>query len=158
MTDKNQDIKKKLEACQKEKDEYLENWKRERASFINYRKEESERFKCHIEYLGKELTKDILLILDNFEIAEKNIPCELLGDENVKGLLQIKKQLIDFLKAQGIEEIEVKIGDKFDPNFHEAVEEIEAKEYNQGSIVEELKKGYKLNNKVIRATKVKISK
>ncbi len=161
----NEDLKKKCE-------EYLNSWKRERADFINYKKEELERIKGVIGYAGEEMILKILPILDNFEIAEKSIPDDLKKDEHIKGLIQIKQQMLDFLKSQGVEPINV-LGEKFDPNLHEAIGETSpsdlsaeasakvealAKGGESGIIVEEIKKGYKINNRLLRPAKVKISK
>ena len=100
---------------------------------------------------------NLLPILDNFEISEKKLPENLKKDENIKGILQVKKQILDLLNNQGIKEIKTK-GEKFDPNFHEAVEEVEKKGTNSGIILEEIKKGYTIHGRVLRPAKVKINK
>jgi len=119
-----ENLKRKLQEYQKQKDEYLAGWQRSRADFLNYKKEEMERIERLLKYGEEEFILKILPILDNFEIAEKKIPADLKNNDNVKGLLQIKTQLLDFLRSQGVEEIKT-IGEKFDPNFHEAVEQVE---------------------------------
>lgn len=143
------------EDLKKKADEYLEGWKRERAAFLNHKKEEMERISALMKYADEELIMKMLPILDNWALAEKNIPEELKKDKNVEGILQIHQQFRNFLKAQGVEEIKA-VGEKFDPNFHEVVREVEGKE--SGIIVEETQKGYTLNKKVIRASKVVINK
>jgi len=162
-----EELKKKLEECQKLKNEYLADWQRARADLLNYKKEEMKRIGEFIKYGEIGLILKILSILDNFEIAEKKLPENLKKDENVKGILQIKNQVQDFLKSQGIEEIKT-IGEKFDPNFMEVVEEVEikpsfakateGKDKESGLIVEEVQKGYKIHQKVLRPAKVKINK
>ena len=148
---------RELEECQKQKDEYLTGWQRERADFLNYKKGELERIGEIIKYGDLGLILKILPILDNFEIAEKKLPENLKNDDNVKGILQLKNQILDFLKNQGVEEIK-SIGEKFDPNFHEAVEEVEIKDKEPGIVVEEIQKGYKINGRLLRPARVKISK
>ena len=163
-----EDVKKQLEECQRLKDEYLQGWQRARADFLNYKKEEMERIAGFMAYANEELILKILPILDNFEIVEKKLPENLKNEENVKGILQVKIQLQDFLKNQGIEEIK-KAGEKFDPNLHEAVEEVEeiepsfakaseGKDIKSGIIVEEIQKGYKINGRLLRPAKVKVVK
>src|SRR4030066_1330829 len=148
-----ENLKKKLEECLKQKDEYLAGWQRARADFLNYKKEEMERISALVSYAGEELILKILPILDNFELIEKKLTEDLKKDESVKGILQIKNQILDFLKNQGIEEIK-SIGEKFDPNLHEAVE---AKDGQQsGVITEEVQKGYMINGRLLRAAKGKI--
>ena len=151
------EIEKQLEECKKQKEEYLNGWKRERADFINYKKEEIERITELIKYANEGLILKILPILDNCLAAEKNIPDDLKKDEHVKGLLQIHQQMRGFLKSQGLEEIKT-MGEKFDPNFMEAVEEIENKDKIAGVIIEEIQKGYTLHGQIIRPAKVKVTK
>ncbi len=151
-----EDLKKKLQECEKKKEEYLAGWQRAKADFLNYKKEERERTEETLKYAGEILSLNLLPILDNFDFAGKNLPENLRKDENVKGILQIRKQILDFLKTQGIEEIKAKPGDKFDPRFQEAVETAEGKE--AGTILEEIKKGYTINGKVLRPAKIKVSK
>lgn len=151
------EIKEKLKECEKLKNEYLAGWQRARADFLNYKKNEMERIKEILKYASEELILKILPILDNIDIAEKKIPENLKNDENVKGILQIKIQLLDFLKKQGVKEIN-SLGEKFDPNFHEVIEEIEAEDKEQGTVIEEIQKGYIIYDKVLRPAKVKITK
>lgn len=150
-------IKKDLEACLKEREEFLRGWQRERADFLNYKKEESERIKSIIRHANEEFILKILPVLDNFEKAEKEIPEKFKEDQYFKGLLQIKIQLLDFLKNQGVKEVE-SLGKKFDPNFHEVIEEVKIKDKESGIVVEELQKGYILEDKLLRPAKVKVSK
>ncbi len=152
-----EELKKKLEECQKQKADFLAGWQRARADFLNYKKEEMERIGDLLNYANAGLILKILPILDNFDLAEKKISENLKNDENVKGILQIKTQILDFLKNQGIEEIKT-IGEKFDPNFMEVMEEIKKPETEAGTVVEEVKRGYKIHGKVIRPAKVKVSK
>jgi molecular chaperone GrpE len=152
-----EELKKKLEEAEKLKNEYLAGWQRARADLINYKKEELERVGELIKFSANGLILKFLPILDNFEIAEKNLPKNLKNDENIKGILQIKNQILNFLKEQGVEEIK-SIGERFDPNFHEVVEEVELKDKEPGTIVEEIQKGYKINGRLLRPAKVKVAK
>lgn len=154
-----EDVKNKLEECQKQKDEYLAGWQRARADFLNYKKDESERVQEILKFANVEFVFKILPIIDNLELAEKEVKN---NKENkiadvVKGFLQIKIQLQEFLKNQGIEEIETE-NKKFDPNFHDAVEAVEKKGFESGLVVEEIQKGYMIDGKTIRPAKVKVAK
>ena len=93
-----EELEKKIEELEKQKDEYLTGWQRARADLLNYKKEEMERIGELVGYATEELILKILPILDNFEIAEKKLPEDLKNDNNVKGLLQIKNQILDFLE------------------------------------------------------------
>lgn len=151
------ELKKQLEDCQKMKDEYLAGWQRARADMINHKKEEMERVGDLLEYGKIEFVLNLLPVLDNFEIAEKNLTDNLRKNDSIKGLLQIKNQLGEFLKNQGSEEIK-SVGEKFDPNFHEVVEEIEKKDGEPGTIIEQIQKGYTIQGRLLRPAKVKIIK
>jgi len=151
------ETKKKLKKCQKLKEEYLAGWQRTRADFLNYKKQEMERLKEIMEYSSQDLILKILPILDNLEKAKTQIPSDFKDNEWVKGISQVRIQLQDFLKKEGIEEIET-IGKKFDPNFHEALEKIQVENEEPGKVIKEIQKGYTLNGKVIRPAKVKITK
>ena len=155
--EKIKELKKKLQECEKAKQEYLEGWQRARADFLNYKKEELKRVEGLIEFAKEGMILKILSILDNFEIAEKSLPQDLKEDKNIKGLLLIKNQLKEFLKQNGVEEIELK-GEKFDPAFCEVIEAIEDKEKESGVVIEEIQKGYKINGRVLRPAKVKVAK
>jgi molecular chaperone GrpE len=139
------------EKCQ----EYLNGWKRERADFLNYKKEETERISQMIKYANEELILKILPILDNIYLAESHI-----ADP---GFLQIKKQFLDILQKEGIEPIEV-LGKQFDPNLMEAIEEVSGvpdsaePSAKPGIVIEEVQAGYALHGKVLRPAKVKVSK
>ena len=152
-----EELKKRLKDCQRQKDEYLAGWQRERADFLNYKKEELEKIGNVLKYGDLGLILKILPILDNFDITEKKLPENLKADVNIKGILQIKNQILDFLKNQGVEEIKT-TGEKFNPNFQEVVEEVERKGVESRIVLEEIQKGYILNGKVLRPTKVKVAK
>jgi len=151
------ELKAALEKCRRQKDEYLAGWQRARADFLNYKKEEMERISQILKYANEELILKILPILDNFDLVEKELPEDLNNNEYIKGVFQIKAQLKDFLKNQGVEEIK-SLGEKFDPNFQEVVQEVEVKDKESGIIIEEVQKGYLLDGKVIRPAQVKIIK
>ncbi len=147
-------INEEIKKCEEEKIEYLEGWKRAKADLINYKNEEEKRSIELINYVQKEFILEILLILDNLEMAETTMPPE---NEWVQGFLNIKKQMLSFLEKKGVKPIKT-IGEVFNPNFHEAVDIKEVPEKNSGTIIEEVQKGYFLGDKVIRPAKVKVIK
>jgi len=150
-------LKKKLEEIEKQKKEYLSGWQRERADFLNYKKDEIERIGEIVKYANTGIVLKILPILDNFNAAEKKLSKKARDDKNIKGLLQIKKQFQDFLKNSGIEQIEV-LGKQFNPAYHEIVELVEEKGKKSGIITEEIQKGYTVYGKLLRPAKVKAVK
>lgn len=151
------DLKKKLEKCEKEKADYLAGWQRCKADFENYKKEEMPRLEVMVGFAKEKWLVKILTILDSFEKAEQETPDDLKDNDYFKGLLQIKVQIQDFLKSEGVTKIE-SLGKEFDPNFHEVVEMVELKKKKSGEIVEEIQKGYMIGDKLLRVTKVKVVK
>ena len=157
MEKKIKKIKKQLKACQKEKEEYLAGWQRAKADLINYKKEQEQKISDYYKFANQGLIAEILMVLDSFEGALKHSKdgpktASQFGQEAIE---QLYNQLKNILKNQGLEEIKAK-GEKFNPELHESMGEIKGKK--PGFIVEEVQKGYKLNNKVIRPSRVKISK
>jgi len=150
-------LKKQLEECQRIKEEYLNSWKRERADFLNYKKDEAERMNGMVIFIDGAVALKILPILDNLEIIEQKIPEDLKDNENVRGILQVRKQIVELLKSMKVTEVEA-VGKKFDPNFHEAIGEESKEGVEPRTVLEEIKKGYLLDGKVLRPAKVKISK
>lgn len=153
-------LKNELEAEKKKAEEYLNNWKRAQADFVNYKKRQNELFGELVNSASAGLILEILPIYDTFSLAIKHTPDEIKNKEWVKGIVQLKSQLENLLKDRGVEEIK-SIGEKFNPEFHEAVEMIDSpagEEKPEGEILEEVQKGYKLNGMVIRIAKVKVAK
>jgi molecular chaperone GrpE len=148
---------KELQECLKQRDEYLAGWQRARADFLNYKKEEAEHVSDLLKYSSENFISGLLPVLDSFSMAEKILSDEAKKDGNIQGMLQIKNQLLDFLKKQDMEEIR-SLGEKFDPNFHEVVEEVEISSEESGTVIEELQKGYTFQGRVIRPARVRVAK
>lgn len=147
MADK--DLKKlqdELEAAKKLAEEYLNGWKRAKADYLNREKEIEKEKIAWIKFANLELILNLLPILDSFDQSIKNLSEQ---GEWVKGILKIKEQFENFLKAQGIEKIKT-IGEKFNPELHEATE----KRGEKGEIIEEIQSGYTMHGQVIRTAKV----
>ncbi len=139
-------LKNKLKSCQKEKEEYLTLAQRARADLINYRRRQEEAVEEMRKYSQVNLIREILSVLDSLAIA---------GKEN-KDVLKIKEQLEKVLADTGVKEIKSR-GEKFNPEIHEAVEQVKSEE-KEGMIAEEIQKGYFLNGKVIRPSRVRVAK
>lgn len=138
------DLEEKLSLAEKERDEYLNGWKRAKADFVNAKKEWSEQLSNLNFFVKADFIKTLLPIIDAFEAAEKQI----------NGWQEIKSLLEGILKENGFKEIEA-LDKKFDPVYHEAVAEIEGEE---GKVIEIVQKGYLLDDQVIRPVRVKVGK
>ena len=142
---------KKALAEEKEKAEgYLANWQRAQADFINY-KRRSEQEKGEIsKFANASLMFNLLPILDDLERAFTSIPPHLARLTWADGIRLIERKLQASLEVQGLSPIKA-LGEPFDPKFHEAAMHGKGKE---GIVIEELQKGYKLHDRVIRPSMV----
>ena len=142
-----------LEKLQKQTEEYLSGWKRAKADFINYQKDENRRFQDFAKFSNEALIKEMLVVGDSLSLAHASLDKK---DPAQKGIAIIKSQLEGILKNQNVEPIEP-LGEAFNPAYHEAILE-EQSDKPAGTIIEVIETGYKLHGKVIRAAKVKIAK
>ena len=151
-----------LEKCQKERDEYLAGWQRARADFLNYKKDETERLVKTIQFANEDLIKDLLYVLDSFSLMElsRHPPADGAdgGKDDLKPFLLIRSQLENALRVRGLEKIKVQKGEDFNPEIHEAVETSEDSGSDSHKILEVISDGYYLNGKLIRPSKVRVSK
>lgn len=150
------ELQKKLAECEVKRDEYLAGWQRERADFQNYKKDETKRAGEMRDFMTAGLVADILPVLDSFDIALYFVPDDLRGHKWIHGTEQMHIQLLDILKREGVETIKSE-GEMFNPTFHEAVGEVES-DKPEGTIVEEIQRGYTLNGRTIRPARVKVAK
>ncbi|MEK9154731.1 MAG: nucleotide exchange factor GrpE [Patescibacteria group bacterium] len=140
--------------CQKEREEYLNGWKRAKAELINYKKDEAKRFETIAKFSNESLIRELLLVLDSFDLALSSL--EKNGNVD-KGIYLILSQLNDVMKQNGLEKVNVIIGEIFNPKYHEAIVSIDS-DKPHGTIIEEIEKGYFLNGKLIKPARVKVSK
>ena len=144
-----------MDQCKRERDEYLDGWRRAKADLINFKKDEAERLSALLRTGNENIVRDLITVLDSFDLG-----IIATGESNpavMKGMVLIKTQLEDVLKRHGLEKIAVAKGEMFDPAKHEAIGEMHS-EYPDGAVAEEVERGYMLYGKVIRATRVRVSK
>ena len=139
-------LKSKLKECQKEKEEYLTQAQRARADLINFQRRQEQILEELGKYGQENFIRELLPVLDSLRIGTK---------EN-QGIKQIKEQLETTLLKYGLKEIKT-LGEKFNPEFHEAVEQVKSKK-EEGIIIEEIQRGYFLGDKILRPSKVKVAK
>src|SRR3989344_3065342 len=123
MAEENNNINE-IENLRKQSDEYLNGRKRAKADYLNLKKEMASQNEEIKEWMSKIFLLPILDIMDSFDKAFGAVPENLKKEIWVEGVRDIKKQLEDFLKANGVEEMKV-VGEKFDPFKHEAIESVE---------------------------------
>ncbi len=142
-------------------EEYLTDLQRAQADFENYKKRQRESQKELGGYLIEKLVLDIIPVLDNFRAATMHVPEAEKSSPWVVGIQYIEKQLEDVVKSNGVEVIEVSIGDTFDPTIHEAVSQGASEDNTEETeeahkVVTILQKGFRLGGKVIRPAKVSV--
>ncbi len=146
-------VKEDLKRCEALQKEYLDGWQRTKADFANYRKDEGKRYGEMAQSVTEDLLRDIVLVLDSFEMARRYEMPKGVAD----GVFMIQAQLEDVLRKRGFEHIPVTIGDPLNPSKHESIGEVES-DVDEGMIAEEVQKGYMFQNRVIRPARVKVSK
>lgn len=149
--------KEELEKARAEAAEKHERLLRLAAEFENYKKRVNREFASLIKTANEALITQMLPVLDNFERALNHAKGTDDFDSFRKGVEMIYSQFQDVLKKQGLQPIEA-VGKPFDPNYHEAMMQVDSDKHGPDTVVEELEKGYTLNNKVIRHTRVIVSK
>ncbi len=147
-----------LKACQKEKEEYLTGWQKERAGFVNYRKEEADRSVNFKNIIQEGILSDFISVMDNFDMAFSNKETWEKVDKNWRvGIEHIYNQVLKIFAEYGVTPISVKIGDKFDPMLHHSVESVESYEKEKDHTIASITSaGYKMGNKILRPATVKV--
>ena len=146
----------KKEDSYKEKIDQLEDRvKRQMAEFENFRKR-SEKEKSQMFDMGaKTIVEKILPVIDNFERGLAAVPDDKKDDPFITGMDKVYKQMLTELDAVGVKPIEC-VGQEFDPDFHNAVMQVENDELESGTVAQELQKGYMYKDSVVRHSMVSV--
>ncbi|MEM5773777.1 MAG: nucleotide exchange factor GrpE [Anaerolineaceae bacterium] len=144
----------KLKADAAAATENLENWKRERADFLNYKKIVERDEKNLRSNVKIDMIKKYLPILDDLELAMKALPEDSREKAWFSGIDLIHKKLQKILESEGVTIIEA---EEFDPTRHEAVTFEKSEGHSSGEIIEVLKKGYLLGDRVLRPAQVRVA-
>ena len=145
-----------LAALQKERDALKEQFLRAVADFDNYRKRVERERRELSEYAAADVLLELLPIIDNFERA---LQAPSGGDTEAvtRGIELIHKQMLDLLRKRGVTLIDA-LGADFDPNVHQAVIHEPSDEHREGEVMQELQRGYKLGDRLLRPAMVKVAK
>ncbi len=137
----------------KAKSEYQDRALRLQAEFDNFRKRSEKEKSEFAQYAGMELIRELLPVLDNFDLAVK---AECASKDYAKGVEMIHQRMADTLKKAGLEPIEA-TGKPFDPHVHQAVERFTTDEAPEDTILSEFQRGYMFKGKLLRASMVKVA-
>ena len=155
ITQENEDLKKKLEEKEKEAAANYDKYLRAVAELDNYRKRAAREKTDIIKYGKEDVIKDILPFVDSLDRALEHDTGDVQAFKD--GVALIQDQLLSCLKKHGVERIET-AGMNFDPNFHEALMQMESDQHEDNKIVSEMEKGYLLNGRLLRPSKVCVCK
>jgi molecular chaperone GrpE len=150
-------LKQLLEQERTKSAEYLDNWRRAAADFSNYKKRAEKDAGEMTKFANSVLIARLLPVLDDFDRAFATIPDNLRDLTWIDGVMLIARKMNAVLEAEGLKPIEA-LNKSFDPNLHEAVIHEETDQHEDGAVIAELQKGYKLNDRVLRPTMVKVAK
>ena len=151
-----EELQEENEQLRNDANELLDKYRRSLAEFSNYRKRQNRDREQQTTQITMDILRRFLPILDDLERALENIPAEFSEHGWVEGVVLIKRKMDGLLADYGVEPIEA-MGKPFDPNFHSAFLQGESDEYPAGMVMEELQRGYKLDNHILRPTLVKVS-
>ena len=147
--------KKKKDKKDEQIEELNDRLKRQMAEFENFRKR-SEKEKSQMFDMGaKTIVEKILPVIDNFERGLAAVPDDKKDDPFITGMDKVYKQMLTELDAVGVKPIEC-VGQEFDPDFHNAVMQVENDELESGTVAQELQKGYMYKDSVVRHSMVSV--
>ena len=147
--------KKKKDKKDEQIEELNDRLKRQMAEFENFRKR-SEKEKSQMFDMGaKTIVEKILPVIDNFERGLAAVPDDKKDDPFITGMDKVYKQMLTELDAAGVKPIEC-VGQEFDPDFHNAVMQVENDELESGTVAQELQKGYMYKDSVVRHSMVSV--
>lgn len=156
MTEDIEKLNQELTEFKQKAEDYLASWKRTAADFENYKKRREKEDRELLQFAQEVTVVKMLPTLESLEQALKQAPNDPKFKTWSEGVIKIVQQLEKVLLEMGVEKIKA-VGEKFDPDLHEAVEQVEGEEAS-GTILEEIQTGYKLNGKVIKPAKVKVTR
>ena len=150
-------LRQELEEAKAQAAEYLDGWQRARAEFANYKKRNEQERQELFKLANSTLIARLLPIFDDFERAFQTLPSNLLSLTWIDGVALIYRRLQAILDGEGLTPMETE-GQSFDPLVHEAVTYEESAEHQEGQIIGEVQRGYKLGDRVLRPALVRVAK
>jgi molecular chaperone GrpE len=144
-----------VQKLQNEKEELHDRLLRKQAELENFRKRTQREKEDFFQHATADLVRALLPVLDAYQRAFRHVTSDV-PKEYVEGMELIHKQLLDVLHRAGMEEVETS-GKQFDPHLHQAVEMVEDPKYRDQEIVEELQRGYRLKNRLLRPAIVRVA-
>ena len=151
-------LEKEIESLREEFEEQKEGWLRTRADFENYRKRVQRDAARSYQDAMSTILKIFLQVSDDLERALKNRPKDEEVQNWVNGIELIHQKLMNQMKNQGVERMDVQPGDEFDPNIHEAITQEENPDFDEGQIIDVVQPGYRISDRIIRPAMVRVAR
>jgi len=149
-------VETELEIAQKLADENYQRYLRVQADFDNFRRRSRQEKEEFAKYASMKLIEQLLPVVDNLERALATGKETTDTEALLKGIDMVFRLLGQVLEQEGLKPIEA-VGQPFNPEFHQAIMQVESAEHDEGTVIEEIQKGYNLKDKVLRPTMVKVS-
>lgn len=138
-------------------DEYVGALQRERAEFTNFKRRTADERERELGLAGEDLIRKVLALADDFDRAIDSRPVDLEGDPWADGIVAIDRKLRALLESEGVTAVEATPGTAFDPREHEAIVSVPGTGRAEGEIVDEVRRGYRLRDRVIRPALVAVA-
>lgn len=152
-----ENLRSELASCQAKSAEYLDGWQRARAEFANYKKRVEREQALAYQNAAANIFRRFLDVLDDFDRALKNRPQDADGAGWAAGIELIYRKFYSILESEGVSIMDAD-DQYFDPNLHEAISVEDNDEYDSGQIIEVVKKGYMMGDRVLRVATVRVAK
>jgi molecular chaperone GrpE len=155
LIEKLEDMQRVLDETREQSDEHLRGLQRTAADFANYRRRVDEEREGLSQFANGMLISKLLAVVDDFDRALENVPADT-HEGWVDGVRLVERKLRNLLEAEGVTEIEA-LGQPFDPNLHEAVVYEKTAEHLDNQVIGELQRGYRLRDRVLRPSLVRVA-
>jgi molecular chaperone GrpE len=150
-----QELEHELETARTQSDDHMRSWQRSAADFANYRRRIEQERRAVGDLSNAVLLSKLLAVLDDFNRALASVP-EETHEGWVDGVSLVERKLRSVLESEGVTPIEA-VGEPFDPNLHEAVVHEETDEYPDNTVIDEVQRGYRLRDRVLRPALVRVA-
>jgi molecular chaperone GrpE len=154
--DENEALREEILTLQQQSGEYLDGWQRERAEFTNYKKRTDRERQQLQENISGNIVRKYLEIIDDLERALQNKPTNDDGATWAEGIELVYRKFLTALEAEGVVPMAV-ANQQFDPNLHEAISQEPNDDFESGQIIEVVRSGYMLGDRVLRPATVRIA-
>jgi molecular chaperone GrpE len=155
LLEKIEELTRELEAAKAASEEHRYNWQRSAADFANYKRRTDEERATLAAFSNASLIAKLLAVLDDFDRALENVPPEA-HDAWIEGVKLVERKLRNVLESEGVTPIRA-VGEPFDPNLHEAVVHEETADHPDNHVIDEVQRGYRLHDRVIRPSLVRVA-